>query len=126
MRRLALWGILIYQRYISPYKGFVCAYRLHTGRVSCSKIGYRAISRFGIVGGIATLRKRIYLCGVAHSRMPTKRIPGLYHQRGECDFGGCDLPCDILSNCGSCDFGGSKKDEKKERHVHLPPDIRVK
>ena len=38
MRALALVAIGAYQRYVSPYKGFCCAYRAHTSRASCSAL----------------------------------------------------------------------------------------
>ena len=40
-----------YQRYLSPYKGFCCAYRAHTGRASCSALGARVIRRHGLLAG---------------------------------------------------------------------------
>jgi len=49
-RDLALLAITLYQRHLSPYKGFRCAYALHTGRASCSRLGYRAIRRHGLRG----------------------------------------------------------------------------
>ena len=35
----ALAAIRFYQRWISPYKGFRCAYGAHSGRCSCSTLG---------------------------------------------------------------------------------------
>jgi len=43
MRKLVLAAITGYQTYLSPYKGFCCAYRVHTGRKSCSALGFRAV-----------------------------------------------------------------------------------
>ncbi len=37
MQRLVLWAIEVYQRHLSPRKGFSCAYRCHTGHASCSQ-----------------------------------------------------------------------------------------
>jgi uncharacterized protein len=59
----ALAAIRGYQQFISPYKGFCCAYRVHTGKASCSAFGYRAISRFGVWNGVGVLKKRLTLCG---------------------------------------------------------------
>jgi putative component of membrane protein insertase Oxa1/YidC/SpoIIIJ protein YidD len=123
MKALALWAIRLYQRVISPRKGFCCAYRFHTGHPGCSALGYRAIRRFGVVDGIAILRLRLHKCGVAHRRFTTSLAPMLPGQRGfiDCDCGPneCDLPCD-------CDWE-SKKDSKKkskkkrDQDVVLPP-----
>lgn len=137
MRAILLAAICGYQRYLSPHKGFCCAYRVHTGRSGCSALGYRAIRRYGAMSGLAVLRRRIYLCGVAHRRftLPLQRPPRA--QRGDCDPG-CDFPCDFgghasggkscslghyLSCCdvGSCDWPERKKKGKeREQGIHLP------
>lgn len=142
MRQLALFSIEIYQRYLSPYKGFCCAYRAHTGCRSCSTLGHRAIRRYGVVDGIAILRKRLQKCGVACQRQHAPRQRGaLRSQRGDCDpgCGGCDLPsidcpscnlpngfCDAASccDCGSCDCGDwrqGRQRKKEEDQVYIPP-----
>lgn len=139
MRRLVLAAISAYQRYMSPYKGFCCAYRTHTGRQSCSALGFRAVRRYGVIAGLAVLHRRTYLCGVAHRRFsPTHRRPHRA-QRGDCDLG-CDLPCDFncdtpsgkscssitdfvsCCDCGSCDWPDRKrKGNEQEQYVYIPP-----
>jgi uncharacterized protein len=117
MKSIALLAIRAYQRFISPYKGFRCAYRVHTGRCSCSGLGYRAVRRYGVAGGIGVLRHRLARCGDVH-RIYCPKAHSLSKQAGVCDvgcvdFGGCDAPsgsaiCDVCScfDCGS--LGGSK------------------
>ena len=140
MREFVLLAIRGYQRFLSPHKGFCCAYRAHTGRCSCSVLGYRAVRRFGTLDGLAVLRRRMYRCGVAHRRYgstwPARRPP--IAQRGDCD---CDFPCDgfggggggrgggaanFCNGCGGCDFPSGddrrkRKDSKDQRHVYVPP-----
>lgn len=117
VRALAVLAICAYQRHVSPYKGFCCAYREHTGRDSCSTLGLRAIRRYGLWRGLSILQRRMYLCGVAHRRhqrlylflspsgpmslFPSIRPPA--GQRGDCDIGGCDALPDA-----SCDLPGGK------------------
>jgi uncharacterized protein len=145
MRALALAAIRFYQRFMSPLKGYACAYRVYTGACSCSTLGYRAIRRYGLIGGGHVLRERMFLCGVANRRYGprTSFIPAA--QRGECDIG-CDAPfdpecnmpstrclghaCDAVSCCdvGSCDGPQRRRSETRpgrkrrgpEREVHLP------
>lgn len=140
MRRVALLAIRAYQRYISPRKGFCCAYRVHTGHASCSNLGYRAIRMHGIAIGLALLQHRTRLCGIAHRRhIPARRI---HHsgQRGVCDVG-CDLPCDAncdvpgscdchqvsryltCCDCSGCDWPSksNRKSSEREKYVYIPP-----
>ncbi len=132
MRAFILAAITLYQRYISPYKGFCCAYRVHTGRHSCSALGFRAIQRFGVLGGMAILRQRAYLCGVSHRRFSQPHKRPHRTQRGDCDLP-CDfdfdLPngksCSSFNGCcdgASCDWPDKKRNKKEEeRYIYIPP-----
>ena len=141
MKNIALLAIRCYQRYVSPYKGFACAYRVHSGRASCSALGYRAIRRYGLQTGLGILRCRLYRCGIAHQWYRTAPRP-LNRQAGVCDLVPCHLPleaachppsldcgADFLSQvaCSVCDapchfadwraFGEGSKDDM---NVHIP------
>ncbi|MBC7499293.1 MAG: membrane protein insertion efficiency factor YidD [Herminiimonas sp.] len=91
-------GIRFYQRYLSPYKGFFCAYRAHPGRPSFSVLGYRAVRMYGVLAGLGILGQRTYLCGVAHRRFAPPRSPASNSQAGFCDFS-----CDLTGDC-ACDL----------------------
>lgn len=131
MRKLALATIRCYQRHFSARKGFCCAYRHHTGRASCSELGYRVIRQLGLWRGLAALRKRLTRCAIAHRRY-TRHGRALGNQAGFCDCG-CDLPCDLdagsacdLANNLPCDCGldfGSSREKRadEERRGHIPP-----
>uniref|UniRef100_UPI00406C6297 membrane protein insertion efficiency factor YidD n=1 Tax=Rhodoferax sp. GW822-FHT02A01 TaxID=3141537 RepID=UPI00406C6297 len=116
----------MYQRYVSPLKGFVCAYRMHTGRCSCSEIGFRAIRRYGLRTGFGVLRMRMNLCGVAHQRFLSKK-PSLFfrYQRGHCDLPidvGClSCGCDLASSFGSCDIPWNTRSRGNDKYVYIPP-----
>lgn len=136
MRSAALFAITLYQRYLSPYKGYCCAYRSYTGGASCSMLGFRVIRRFGVWDGLKLLRDRMALCGVAYRRWVRARLPAR-RQKGfidaACDVGIC-IPdpgalasgcCDLSGGCdpsASCDIGNWGRDDKKkdERKTHLP------
>lgn len=150
MKTLLLAAIRAYQRHVSPHKGYGCAYRLHTGHGSCSHLGFRAVRRYGVWQGLAVLRRRLFLCGVAHRRYGIAALPRLGQaQRGFCDAS-CDLPCDAPgcelpgTDCGgagrgsclekACDWGDccsgcdwpsrSRKQADDEGWVHIPPQRR--
>lgn len=137
MKFLLLSAIRFYQRHISPYKGFCCAYRAHTGRASCSMLGYRAVRYHGAFRGLAVLRLRLAKCGVAYRRfsgdaLAVKRPAATFGRQagfcdvpcdvpcdapcdvGACDVSGSDLACDILSNCSPCDCGDWRREPSKK------------
>ena len=142
--RLALAAIRGYQRWISPYKGFRCALRAHTGGDSCSSYGYLVIGRFGLRRGLGLLDRRLELCGHVHRRFaPARpaspvRNPWRHREQGLCDLScdspGCDLPdlpchghagdcvfgdCLGFTNCG-CDIGDCGRSKRQQRDsVHL-------
>jgi putative component of membrane protein insertase Oxa1/YidC/SpoIIIJ protein YidD len=99
---LALWAIRMYQRYLSPIKGYSCAYRIATGKKSCSAHGYRAIARHGLFTGLALLDRRLQRCGAAYRSRTPPRNPVLHYQRGDCDCIGVDCDLNPFDLCGGC------------------------
>ena len=77
---LALLLIRGYQRWLSPYKGYSCAYRLHVGgSEGCSGYGLKVIQRYGLVTGYKLLQRRLWRCGQVaalhrEQRLPTPRV----------------------------------------------------
>lgn len=129
MKNIALALIRFYQRFISPYKGFACAYRVHTGCASCSGLGYRAIRRYGVIAGIGLLKMRIHRCGVAYRRFAAVTIPRS-KQAGFCEIlelGGSAVYGVSDLACLACDLGDGKGSDKKkaeeEKYVHIPSRI---
>jgi putative component of membrane protein insertase Oxa1/YidC/SpoIIIJ protein YidD len=107
MRKLALAAIRGYQRWLSPLKGFSCAFRLWSGAESCSAYGYRVIERFGLHRGLGLLDRRLALCGHVHRRTQPASMPVPHplrrRQQGfcdaSCDTPSCDLPSCHLPSC---------------------------
>ncbi|WP_208640086.1 membrane protein insertion efficiency factor YidD [Massilia violaceinigra] len=140
MKTLALSAIGFYQRHLSPYKGFRCAYCAYTGNASCSHLGARAIRRFGLWDGLAILNGRLRKCGIAYRRyQPTVEQPAMArllarpNQAGECDLP-CDCDpspltagkaCDCLTGCGDgvhcCDGWNKRRQRNREDSTHIPP-----
>jgi putative component of membrane protein insertase Oxa1/YidC/SpoIIIJ protein YidD len=126
---LALQSIALYQRHLSPRKGYCCALHAAGGVRSCSAYGYRAIARGGVMKGLALLRSRLDACG----QVPRRRS-ALDRQRGfcdsGCDVGGCDTvgcdACDVADLCdGGCDWP-SRKDKKSRQQVDLENEIALR
>lgn len=127
MKAIALFAIRLYQRHISPHKGFCCAYRAHTGYRSCSALGYRAIRLYGVLPGIAVLQKRFKRCTAAYQQRLTLNhsghqainpltlacarlaLPHRHHHRlrHNSQQGFCDVPCDCPSVDLPCEMPSS-------------------
>ncbi|AXI04150.1 membrane protein insertion efficiency factor YidD [Aquirhabdus parva] len=139
MKIFVLLMIRFYQRFLSPIKGYSCAYRVYTGQDSCSAYGYKVIDRYGAFIGYRLIQRRIRKCSEViqqqNDRRGTKRYQPRY-QSGDCDPGcdSFDLPsCDSsdLSDlctlpCDSCDLDFSndkKKDQKPMKYQPLPEKI---
>jgi len=114
-----------YQRFISPRKGFHCAYRVHTGCASCSALGFRAIRRHGVLKGLHLLSRRFERCAEARRQLQVLvRRPRL--QAGFLDCGDCggdcapdcspgDCACDALDALDCLDCGDWSRREDKRR-----------
>jgi putative component of membrane protein insertase Oxa1/YidC/SpoIIIJ protein YidD len=140
MRSIALLAITAYQRFVSPHKNSCCAYRVYTGNQSCSALGYRAIRLYGVVQGIAVLRKRFVRCSEAyrrhryffHSRDHQYGFVDLDYDDSSCES--CEppsvnIPREALKYVDCCDCGdwdnSQKKDRNKEiKYVYIPPQRR--
>ncbi|MCU6498252.1 membrane protein insertion efficiency factor YidD [Rugamonas sp. A1-17] len=139
MKRLALAAIAFYRRHLSRLKGFSCAFRVYTGRDSCSAYGQRVIARHGLVLGLILLNRRMNACGEKHRqhRPPAMRAMSARHraQAGFCDLS-CDLPdlscagdaCDVASCAGdiaNCDTRGCgdrwRGRKNKDPYVRVNP-----
>ncbi|PWF49224.1 membrane protein insertion efficiency factor YidD [Massilia glaciei] len=136
LRALALGLIRFYRRFISPYKGFRCAYCAMTGNASCSTLGYRAVRRYGAFQGVQVLRGRLFKCGLAYRRYHAPALRSVNRQAGFCD---CDPGCDMPGTGGGggmCDKGGKacgcatdiidcgssdKKKRRRDEERHIPP-----
>ncbi len=111
-----------YRRFISPHKGFRCAYGAHTARPTCSAQGLRIFQRVGFFQGMSLLRRQFDRCTEAahalrieressgHLTPPAasstagtyRRYGPLVSQRGFIDGDCGDADCGG-GDCGDCD-----------------------
>ncbi|MDN2677197.1 membrane protein insertion efficiency factor YidD [Janthinobacterium sp. SUN033] len=125
--QLALWAIGAYQRYLSPHKGFSCAYRVLTGRDSCSVYGRKVIARHGLRPGLSLLRRRLHSCSAHHRLHQAQSQTQPQHARGRsarhraqagyCDLqvpdcGDCACDCADIANLADCTWPGRSKNPK--------------
>ena len=64
-RAVAAVMIVLYQRHVSPRKGFGCPMRVLRGRYSCAEFARRAVGRVGVVRLLLLMRRRFAQCAAA-------------------------------------------------------------
>ncbi len=69
LSRFALAGIAGYQNWISPRKGFRCAYSALYGGTGCSGFAKLAIQKHGILAAFPKIRARFQACRDAHNSL---------------------------------------------------------
>jgi putative component of membrane protein insertase Oxa1/YidC/SpoIIIJ protein YidD len=103
LSRLALAAIKGYQRHLSPYKGYACAYRVAHGGTGCSGFAKTAIADLGLFRAIPAIRLRFAACRDAAEELreqKQKREKDKWYDNclSGCDCApGCDLP---VRGCG--------------------------
>ncbi len=112
LSKLALGAIWGYQRYLSPRKGFRCAYSLHHGGTGCSGFAKHAIRDKGLWQAAPAIRQRLRDCRAAYAEIRAKCICRKEHaQLDEAEHTGrehrrrqrnrfCNA-CDCCSGAGS-------------------------
>lgn len=73
MNGIAIRAIKIYQQYISPRKGFSCAYRVTTNDLSCSEFAKRQIETKGLFKALPNIRHRFKKCRQAALQLTEER-----------------------------------------------------
>lgn len=124
MKFVFLFLIKFYQKFISPYKGFHCAYAKKHNDCTCSNYGYQVINNHGVVKGFKLLNIRFKECSKAAQSLKSINHHHFNKQAGFVDCGGCDgcdLPscdvsdaCNVFDACDIFDIFESKKKKKKK------------
>lgn len=70
---LAIRSISFYQRYVSPRKGYACAYRVLHSDLSCSAYSKQAIEAQGLCQGIKSTLRRFQECKLAAQTIKEQR-----------------------------------------------------
>ncbi|WP_119628193.1 membrane protein insertion efficiency factor YidD [Methylocaldum marinum] len=109
-------AIVGYQRYISPYKGFCCAYRVKHGGISCSEFVKQTLLRHGAWQAIPAIRQRFAECkaaattlGADNTGQRRRRNRGLNESKrreksGTFDFCDCSSGIELLPSHGCNTF----------------------
>lgn len=93
--RLALSGIRLYQRQLSPRKGFHCAHAALHGGESCSAAVARIVREDGLRRGRARIAARFGACRAAHNALhggSPLALGSSVETRGVCCIGPIPIP----------------------------------
>lgn len=125
LRACVIFLIGLYQRYLSPYKGFRCAHAAYYGGPSCSWAVKDIVREHGVFAALPRVRLRFIECRAAYTSLsaepdqdrqpeggkkPRRRREreGCWNTASDCAFEGacdgildqsCDAPCDV-GHCG--------------------------
>lgn len=108
INRLALLFISLYQRYLSPLKGYRCAYASLHGGHSCSTAVKNIVADKGVFSGYADIRHQFEQCTLAyHEVQETEKKK---KQKKQEDKGDCScvdvIDCVPMPSCKGKSSGG--------------------
>jgi putative component of membrane protein insertase Oxa1/YidC/SpoIIIJ protein YidD len=86
--------IIFYQKIISPFKGFSCAYRYQQGGSSCSEFVKQIVQQKGFVSGFSDIRARFHDCKLAAIE--------IHNSNRRKEAGVLDCGLDGCGDVGSC------------------------
>ncbi len=113
--RFLILNISVYQKLISPYKGFSCAHRVYHKGESCSEYIKDAIDTHGLKCAIPKIKDRLKNCRMAYLSLlnidtiylakQKKKKKKSSTQSNACDSIDCGTaPCEVLDCCSGFDF----------------------
>ncbi len=121
MKVIYRFMIGLYQKYLSPRKGYRCAYSLEHGGSGCSGAVLNILENHGLFRGWSLIKHRFQECGEAAEKRKKRKKEGgsicndCSGVERACDNASCGLgcakdakKCDLpdMPDCGSCDCGG--------------------
>jgi len=102
LKSIAVGSINLYQKYISPYKGYRCAYGVYHQNGTCSGIIKSRIQEHGLIKAYPMIKGQFQACKVAYL--------ALQENKNVLGDGGEENSC----VCDSCCFGNKEEKEKKK------------
>lgn len=99
IRKSIVFGIKLYQKFISPKKGYRCAHSVVHGGTGCSGAVIKIIQETSIFSWRGLINKRFADCKEAHIKYQEDKKD----KKNKCkpDF---EDGCDLLDGCDSCDI----------------------
>lgn len=66
LNKSAIFSINFYQKYISPNKGYCCAYKYYSTKDSCSEFAKKSFMKYGFIKSIMLTKIHLKKCKEVH------------------------------------------------------------
>ena len=104
LSEIAALMIRLYQKHISPRKGFRCAHRVLHGGASCSEFARQYTLEHGLWAMFPALRLRFRECRMAKETLTANGKAGAASQKKD----PTPLWCEMCGGIGDCGFAGAE------------------
>ena len=64
-----IYLINLYQKYLSPHKGYCCAYKVYHNDVSCSEFTKNSIKNLGFFQAMSSIKQRFQDCKISEKNI---------------------------------------------------------
>jgi putative component of membrane protein insertase Oxa1/YidC/SpoIIIJ protein YidD len=92
-RHIVCAGIVVYQKCVSPCKGWHCAHGQFHGGPSCSEYGKRVIADHGVLRGYVLLQERFKECAAAAALLRARQVASGNDNCGDKELRSCSDGC---------------------------------
>jgi len=68
-----IYLINLYQKYLSPHKGYCCAYKVYHNDISCSEFTKNSIKNLGLFQATSSIKQRFQDCKISEKNMKKEK-----------------------------------------------------
>ena len=123
MKVLYRLGIRLYQKRISPHKGYHCAYSLTHGGPGCSGAVLSILEENGLFSGWRLIKQRFQSCDSAAKERQERKERDERKKRERKSGNDQSGPCSIPNSINACDVGDCIPSRKCDGPCDGPCDI---
>ncbi len=69
VNKSVIYLIDLYQKYLSPYKGYCCAYKVYHDDISCSEFTKNSIKNLGFFQATSIIKERFKDCKISSEKI---------------------------------------------------------
>ena len=113
LTKLSISAITLYQKHISPHKGYCCAHRAYTGEDSCSQYAKVAIAENGLFSAFPLIKEQFDKCSLAAEKMRKEREKKKKEKQDDATECLGDAACELIDPSCDCNIWGRLFRKKK-------------